>query len=178
MNVALVIGHKEHRPGACNVSNGICEFYFNKKLAKDISNKLSIDNQIVYREDAGSYSKLPFYINKYIYPNFVISLHCNAFNTKASGTEVLYYHTSIKGKAMAEEIQKNLLEALKLPDRGIKGRGTEDRGGSLLRYTNAPCVISESFFIDNNSDLARVKDKYEEMVSAYVKSINNIKNFI
>ncbi len=178
MKVALVIGHKEHSPGACNNVDDLCEFCFNEKLAKDISKVLEINNELVYREDGGSYSKLPFYINTNIKPNFIVSLHCNAFNTKASGTEVLYYHKSIKSRTMAEELQKNLVFALDLPDRGVKGRGTEDRGGFLLRYTNAPCVITEPFFIDNDKDLARVKERYDVVVAAYVKSINNIKIFI
>jgi len=178
MDLALVIGHKEHHPGACNKTYDLCEFCFNEELAKNISEKLSFSNKIVYREDGGSYSKLPFYINSNINPKFVVSLHCNAFNTKASGTEVLYYHRSVKGKAMAEVFQKNLLDALELPDRGIKGRGTEDRGGFILRYTNAPCIISEPFFIDNNGDLERVKDRYDEFVAAYVESINDVRNNI
>lgn len=178
MDLALVIGHKEHQPGACNKTHDLCEFCFNEELAKNISKELSFDHKIVLREDGGSYSKLPFYINTNINPKFVVSLHCNAFNTKASGTEVLYYHRSVKGKAMAEVFQKNLLDALELPDRGVKGRGTEDRGGFILRYTNAPCIISEPFFIDNNGDLERVKDRYDEFVAAYVESINDVRNNI
>ena len=137
MDVALVIGHKDHHPGACNKDDDLCEFCFNEELAYDISTELwYFDSEIVYREDGGSYSKLPFYINEDIDPELVVSLHCNAFNTKASGTEVLYYHRSIKGKAIAQVFQANLLYALELPDRGIKGKGTEDRGGFILRYTN------------------------------------------
>jgi len=79
---------------------------------------------------------------------------------------------------MAEIFNSNLVSVLGLPDRGIKGRGTEDRGGFLLRYTNAPCIICEPFFIDNNKDFDRVKERYEDLVSAYVKSINDVRNFI
>ncbi len=178
IDLALVIGHKERQPGACSKTYDLCEFRFNEELAKNISDKLSMGNKIVYREDGGSYSKLPFYINKNINPKLVVSLHCNAFNTKASGTEVLYYHRSVKGKAIAEIFQNNLLDALELPDRGIKGRGTEDRGGFVLRYTNAPCIICEPFFIDNHNDLGRAKYRYNDLVEAYVKSINDVRNKI
>jgi N-acetylmuramoyl-L-alanine amidase len=179
MELALVIGHTSRSPGACNKTYELCEFNFNENLAKDITDNLSnsiMRSIIVYRDYAGSYSKLPEYINMYIKPAFVVSLHCNAFNTKASGTETLYYYKSVKGKAMAKVFQENLVDVLNLPDRGTKGKGTEDRGGYILRYTHAPCIICEPFFIDNDNDLQRAKDKYDEFVDAFVKSIITIKN--
>jgi N-acetylmuramoyl-L-alanine amidase len=104
-------------------------------------------------------------------PDFCISLHCNAFNTKASGTEVLYYHTSKDGKLLAEYLHAELLKALGLKDRKVQGKGTEDRGGHLLRYTNMPCVIAEPFFIDNDIEYQTVVSKYDDLVNAYVSAI-------
>ncbi len=100
-------------------------------------------------------------------PDFIISLHCNAYNKQVSGTEVLYYHRSTKGKQAASILQAKLIEALSLPARGIKARTTEDRGGYLLKYTAAPCIISEPFFIDNDDDLKVATEKRDRLVSAY-----------
>ena len=174
MKVALIVGHKESSPGAGNEERGISEYAFNNELAHDISDKLGevdIACEIVYRNE---YSKLPFEINLNVKPDFIVSLHCNAFDTHATGTEVLYYHSSSSGKHMAEVLQKEIVNALKLRDRGVKEKHTEDRGGYLLRYTDAPCVICEPFFIDNDVDCKTAHDYYDELVMAYVSGIETI----
>ncbi len=165
---ALVIGHKKASPGAINVASGLTEFAFNEKLAMDIEQVTrGVEVQRIYRR---TYSTLPADINDYR-PDFIISLHCNAFNKTASGTEVLYYHRSQKSQALAELLQAELIRALGLKDRGTKPRSSEDRGGHLLKNTAAPCVISEPFFIDNDQDLAIVESNYEALVSAYANTI-------
>ncbi|RLI51747.1 MAG: hypothetical protein DRO93_15805, partial [Candidatus Thorarchaeota archaeon] len=168
---ALVIGHKKTSPGAINKKTGITEFEFNDDLAIRIEKKVkNVDIQRVYRR---TYKELPHDINE-LDPDFIISLHCNAFNEKASGTEVLYYHRSEKGKKMAEILLKHLVEHLKLPNRGIKPKTAEDRGGYLLRYTKAPCIIAEPFFIDNDDDLARAQEDIDGLAEAYAKTIEEI----
>ena len=72
----------------------------------------------------------------------------------------MYYHKSKQGKAIAQIFQNNMLSALGLSNRGLKPISAEDRGGYLLRYTNAPCVLIEPFFIDNNSDFDIVMNSY------------------
>ncbi len=171
---ALVIGHKKSSPGASN-EMGLTEFAFNEKLAMEIEDEVNdVVTQRIYRR---TYNTLPSDINEFN-PDFIISLHCNAFNKTASGTEVLYYHRSIKGKLMAEILNEKLLEALELNNRGIKPKSAEDRGGYLLKSTLAPCVIAEPFFIDNNSDLKVVIDKRDALIKAYASSIESIANSI
>ncbi len=168
---ALVIGHKKTSPGAINKTTGLTEFGFNENLAIRIEQECEqVRIQRVYRR---TYAELPTDINA-LEPDFVVSLHCNAFNGKASGTEVLYYHRSQKGKVMAEVMQRHLVAHLKLPDRGIKPKTSEDRGGYLLRYTKAPCIIVEPFFIDNDTDLQRVMDDLDGLVKAYIEAIQEI----
>lgn len=170
MKIALIVGHTEKRFGAKNIKHNISEFTFNEKLAHDIKAKLKLDSEVVYRK---IYRKLPHQVN-YLKPSLVVSLHCNAFNKKVSGSETLYYHTSTKGKKIAEVFNKNFIDALNLKDRGVKGKCSEDRGGYLLKYTKAPCIICEPFFIDNDNDYEIVKDKYNELVMAYVHSIEEV----
>lgn len=172
---ALVIGHKKSSPGAVNESSGITEFEFNEKLAMDI--EAAVDDVIIQRIYRRTYRTLPDDINVYT-PDFIISMHCNAFNKSASGSEVLYYHKSSKGRAMAEILQANLVGALGLKDRGAKSRTVEDRGGNLLKYTNAPCVISEPFFIDNDNDFATAKERRKALVHAYAGAIESIAEII
>jgi len=169
----LDVGHKEKAPGARNAQYGTTEFEFNRKLANDIKEALKneeLDIHIFYRT---MYKTLPHEINL-LKPNYVISLHANAFNTKASGTMVLYYYISKSGKRMAEILQSNLLKALGLKDRGIQGRNEHERGGSQLKHVIAPTVIAEPFFIDNDSDLHAATVNYDALVKAYVDTILEI----
>lgn len=126
---ALVICHKKRSPEAVNTNANITEFDFNDDLACYIKRKVKkTDIQQVY---CRTYKQLPDDLNE-LEPDFIISLHCNAFNTQASGTEVLHYHKSIKDKKMAEVLLGHLVEVLKLPNRGIKPKRSKDRGGYLL----------------------------------------------
>lgn len=166
---ALVIGHKKSSPGARNESVGIHEFDFNDDLAGRIEKR--VRRTFVQRVYRRTYEELPEDING-LSPNFVISLHCNAYNGRASGTEVLYYHKSKIGEGIAKILQNHLVEFLGLRDRGIQPKTSEDLGGYLLRYTNAPCVIAEPFFIDNHQDLARARDDLEGLAEAYANAID------
>ena len=166
---ALVIGHKKSSPGAVNHRTGLNEFDFNDDLAIRIEKKAQQTAiQRVYRR---TYGELPGDINS-LNPDFVLSLHCNAFNGRASGTEALYYHRSESGKRIAEILQNYLVTFLELRDRGIKEKTAEDRGGFLLRYTKAPCVIAEPFFIDNHQDLAKANENLEGLAAAYARAID------
>ena len=84
---------------------------------------------------------------------------------------MLYYDKSKKSKAIAEVFQKNIAEALKLRYRGVKDKDEEDLGGYLLTYTNAPCIITEPFFIDNDTDVNTVLRYYDDFVDAHINSI-------
>jgi len=168
---ALVIGHKKSSPGAINSNSNITEFDFNEDLALRIEKKVEKSKiQRVYRR---TYIELPDDINA-LGPDFIVSLHCNAFNKEVSGTEVLYYHRSKKGKRMAEVLLNHLVSHLKLRDRGTKPKTAEDRGGYLLRYTWAPCIIAEPFFIDNDNDLRRAQEDLDGLATAYAGAINEI----
>ncbi len=168
---AVVIGHKQEFPGAKNESYGITEFEFNDYLSKKIQQ--GSKNTSVIRVYRTTYKNLPMELNT-LHPDFIISLHCNAYDTQVSGTEVLYYYKSKNGKIMASILQKHLLKALDLKNRGIKPKTAEDRGGYLLKYTKAPCVIAEPFFIDNDSDYVIAACDIDKLVQAYVNAIDEI----
>lgn len=185
MRVALVIGHQQQSPGAGNVNYETNEFKFNQALAHDIENNFFEYNQIdeivvVYRER--TYSSLPQEIND-LHPDLIVSLHCNAFNTQANGCEMLYYHKSKKGKEVARIFQNGLIQILDNKDRGIKAKRSEDRGGYLLRYTKAPAIICEPFFIDNDDEFlnaneiffeGRLTQSYCECIDEALKYLKNI----
>ncbi len=172
--IALIIGHSKQSPGAKNPTTGTTEFGFNDGLAHKIKRILDdadgIEVTLVYRDTLAG---LPRKANM-LKPDFIISLHCNAYNGKSSGSEVLYYHKSNTGKAIACTLQKHLVSALGLRDRGVKPVTSEDRGGYLLSQTKAPCLIAEPFFIDNDSDVATARKNQDALVAAYAQAIIDI----
>jgi len=176
---ALVIGHKKSSPGAINSTSGVSEFVYNDSLSIDIENEVSsvssgVQIQRIYRR---TLKMLPNDINEYS-PDFIISLHCNAFDGLVSGTEVLYYHRSSMAKNIAKILNKHLTEALGLKNRGLKPKNSENRGGYLLKYTIAPCIIAEPFFIDNDEDFKIATEKRELLIKAYANGIKAVANFI
>lgn len=188
--IVLNIGHQKEAQGALNRFENVSEFLFNSFLADRVIS-LYQTNSIFYKEDLfrlkdildikicnqTSYSSLPKDINK-LNPEFIISLHANAFNTTASGSEVLFAKGSSESKRLAGILQLNILDCLKLPNRGIKDLYEEDRGGYLLYKTKAPCVIIEPFFIDNDSDFRIATDRVSELAKAILYSILQFKGFL
>ena len=177
MKVALIIGHNEKSQGASNKANNVSEFEFNEPLAFSVAQNLNdrgIEALVVYRDC--SYKELPDKVNR-TGADIAVSLHCNAFNGGAHGTEALYYKGSVKGRKLAQAIQDKVVKCLQLPDRGVKAKQTAhkgkagDRGGILLKRTSMPCVIVEPFFIDSDKSLLLAVEKFEELSIAYADGI-------
>lgn len=83
--------------------------------------------QIVFRNNTtDGLRKLPAKINA-VGPRFILSLHCDAFNKVAKGTETLFFHTSTNGKKLAKNLQTQLFNALELKNRGIRDKKEADR---------------------------------------------------
>tara|TARA_R110000796_G_scaffold252537_2_gene387478 strand:+ start:29818 stop:30462 length:645 start_codon:yes stop_codon:yes gene_type:complete len=169
--VAVVVGHEPTRPGACNREANLCEFEFNDWIADQmlLDPPVGIELLKVHRHP-GTYSALPAKINA-LNPDLVLSLHCNGYDGEVSGSETLYTSGSSDGARFAGMIQARVLSALHLANRGIKSRVRGDRGGTLLFGTEAPAVIAEPFFIDNDSDLATANSNLARLIDAYLKSI-------
>ena len=173
LRICLIIGHNRAAQGAQNTNSAISEFAFNDRLVQEVVGQ-NKDSELflipVYRT---TYEELPDYVNA-CNPHFAISFHCNAFNSRISGTETLYYHNSKVSKRIASIVQSNVVDCLCLPDRGIKPRTFEDRGGHLLRYVKAPVVICESFFIDNDIDLEIATKRFDLLARSFLNSIHAI----
>lgn len=172
--VALITGHSTTDPGAVNPNTGHKEYDYNSELVSMISSRLAgaglVRPIIVHRD---TYSGLPAKVNA-TGADIALEFHCNAFNGKASGTEMLYWHTSGKGKAVAQQMQDAAYTVLALPYRGVKPINRKSRGGHLLRGTIMPCVIVESFFIDNDKDLRVGLDNQLQLASAYANAIEGM----
>lgn len=168
--VGLIVGHSPRRQGAFNSALEIGEYKFNEILVNRIHERLldsGIGAVVIYRD---TYSGLPDKVNAQGV-DFSLAFHCNAFNTRASGSETLYHHSSKKSLALALAVNNRVVDALGLPNRGAKPLRDVNRGYYLLWRTVSPCVICEPFFIDNNQDLGVALYNYEGLVDAYVDGI-------
>lgn len=178
------VGHSEQSQGAANKKTGITEWQFNSKLASDIQNKFSTNQnniEIVITGRSKDIKTISDLVNTIedLEPDFVISLHCNAFNEKASGFEVLIDSEEIadgqkEDLEMADILISHLGMVIPIKNRGIKKLKKQDRGGYQLYHMLDSNVIVESFFIDNDSDLKIVQENYITLVSALSNSIIEI----
>lgn len=177
IKVALVVGHSEKRKGAYNKNYEVYEYDYNLKLVNAIMDRLidnykNIDPIVILRDN--KYIDLPDLINEEK-PKFIISFHCNAFNKNVGGSEFLCWIDSIKSQEIAFKLNDNLINHNIFSSRSIKYiKSQEDRGGYLLKNTKAPCVIAETFFIDNDSDYEKAIKCNNQIISFYEESIIEI----
>lgn len=185
--VALVVGHKSTSPGARS-TDGITEFGYNTELAlrvwrmwedKNVSSRMTFEAMtrgllrygvelvLVWRR---TYSTLAQDIRD-TNASLAIELHCNAHNTEVSGTETLYYHRDAKSQRLAQMLQRRLVVALGLRDRGVHSITRSGRGGELLAGIGIPMVIAEPFFIDHDPDFKRALTSRDAQALAYINAI-------
>lgn len=85
----------------------------------------------------------------------LISLHCNAANGRAQGTETFYRGAG--NKALAERCNAAIVSALHTRDRGVKTEAQSQHARlAVLNFPKA-CLI-ELAFIDHAGDRARLMD--------------------
>lgn len=86
--------------------------------------------------------------------NAFVSIHINSFDSNnAYGTETYYYPTSLKGQALANFIQTQLVN-----DLGTYNRGVKTGNYYVLKDTQAPAVITEIAFISNSKEEKDLND--------------------
>lgn len=98
-------------------------------------------------------------------PDYFLSIHANAFtNPTAHGIETHALAPGGKGEKIAREIQKELVSATGLYDRGVKFSNFH-----VLRVTDDPAVLVEIGFISNPKEEALMKlDSFDELVASAI----------
>lgn len=170
--ICIIIGHGGNDSGAVSQDGKYTELSYNTELTENLLKELKENGYDVFKHNRGyeRIENIPL-INS-LKPDLIISLHCNsADNLSATGTEAIHYPGSKNGERLATFLSDNVSKALGLRNRGPK-TPFNGRGSGLLRSTNAPCVISEPFFISNNSDLKAGLEKKQEYINAIVKTVN------
>ena len=97
-----------------------------------------------------------------------VSIHCNAANKKAKGTETFAYYGSREGDALAHHIQSQIVTSLATLNRGVK-----EAGFYVLKHTNCPAVLVECAFIDNKGDEQLLIDKTDDFARAIARGVTD-----
>lgn len=100
-----------------------------------------------------------------------VSIHCNSFgNPQANGTETIYYPGSREGKKLAQCIQSQLIDEMKLTDRGIKEMSNTL---GVLVYTEMTAVLTELAFISNPQEEQLLKNEQDRFARAVARGISD-----
>jgi N-acetylmuramoyl-L-alanine amidase len=85
--------------------------------------------------------------------DIMLSIHCNAANGAANGTETFY--RGAENKAKAARLNLAVVNALRTLSRGIKIE-SDSQHARLAVMSFQPCFLLELGFIDNASDRAKM----------------------
>jgi N-acetylmuramoyl-L-alanine amidase len=180
--IALDVGHGWNESALYDVGaegNGTTEQELNSRTAKRTAEFLEMLGAKVHVFDYSSIHSPRLNLNAKgkragaINADVFVSIHHNAFNGQAQGTETcIHSQATPEDEILAKHIQDQLVEHLKLHDRGIK----KQQLGVLKGCPESiPCCLTEGFFID----AARFKGSIPpEVTEQYALGIAiGIKNF-
>lgn len=145
--VMVCVGHYSKKQGARSVPLGISEWQINSILAAEIESLGWLHGFKVSRiADLNLIRKVKL-INEGQY-DICIDLHCNAAPVMAAGHEILYWHKSSEGKALAQCLTRSM--TFNDPRRILPISG--GNGAFFLNKTRPLAVIIESCFADCEED--------------------------
>lgn len=175
----ICVGHS--RPddmGAASVS-GVHEWTFNVRVAalvKKYLEKEGITARIYDEYHGTTYTSSMKWLAHTLSVDGVtlaIELHFNAATPSASGCEMLYHHSSTKGKRLAGCLQKAVLDTYDTRDRGIKPLTRFSRGGGFVNYTKCPAALCEPFFGTSEADWLSFSTPRTRLAQAYADGIKD-----
>lgn len=98
-----------------------------------------------------------------------VSLHCNAFNGNAKGTETCVYSLYGESAKLGQCIQYQLVNSLGTIDRGLKER----TGLAVLKATTMPAALVEIAFIDNADDAGVLMNCKDAIARAIARGVTD-----
>jgi N-acetylmuramoyl-L-alanine amidase len=173
--VAISIGHTRAAQGAVSVG-GVTEFAYNTVVAQHLKRRLIAAGVgvvvVLERDRLGIHDVVRR--AKTARADVGIELHFNSNeDPTANGIETLYASSLSKG--LAQDVQRRMVEVLRLRDRGLVKRDT-GRGSTYLvemEKAGIPAVLPEPFFGSSARDWSRVHDAHAEIASALSAGIGD-----
>lgn len=181
MKVFLNPGHApngEPDPGACNYDLDLRECDIAKDIADLVESYLTTAGvEVVGNVQSDSLSGITSTANA-SGADLFISIHCNSFNSSASGTEVCVYPGSSVGRKLGGCIQRQIVDSLGTVDRGLKERVPGKNGLYVLSNTDMPAVLVETAFIDSYQDAMKLRDRTDDFARAIARGVTDYMNMI
>lgn len=179
MKVFINPGHDiKYDSGAINNNYGITEAEIAKSVGEKVAyylNQVGYATQVMQSDNLNydsDYADRPYPVcvaaNDWNSDIFV-SIHCNAANTVAKGTETLVYGLGGQSEKLANCIQTQIIDSLDTVDRGLKVRPEL----TVLKRTDMPAVLVELAFIDNDEDANLLIERQEDFSKAIARGITD-----
>nr|WP_255640044.1 N-acetylmuramoyl-L-alanine amidase [Pseudalkalibacillus hwajinpoensis] len=172
-NLTIVVdaGHGDHDPGASNGKllekdiNLDVSLYLEKKLKSAGANVV-----MTRRDDTFLELRERSTIANNLNADAFISVHTNAASEAAHGIETYWYdkYSSAESKALAESIQKRLIEVTEANNRGVKNQSF-----SVIRESKMASVLVEVGFLTNNEEykLLLTQEYREELAEGIYQGV-------
>lgn len=97
-------------------------------------------------------------------PYIFCSIHLNAFNGVAEGTETWYYWEQGNSHSLADRVHATLIAEMQRKNRGVKQNGWRVITGSA----SVPAILTEGMFVDNATEWGLIKDEGSEGFNKWV----------
>ena len=170
--ITLSTGHSPTETGAA--AHGRKEFFEAARLnaaTAEILRKRGYTVHLTNRADAGGTT--PTHAARAIKAtgaDLAVETHFNAYNGTAHGTECFYWHTSAKGKRLAQILCERVSQAIGTVNRGAKPYKGGERGVAIVRDTPMPAGLFEPLFLDNRAEAAKLDDT-AKLATAYADAL-------
>lgn len=168
-------GHGGSDPGALSSDRTLRESDVNLTMAFKLKEKL---------ERQGFDVKMSRYDDTYISlesrsqmanqwgASLFVSLHQNSYNATVGGIETLYYKDGRDSYNFAVPVQNRMIQAT-----GMANRGVKDQSIYVLRTTNMPAILTESGFISNPTEAAKMRTpEYVDTITTSI--LNGINDYV
>lgn len=159
IKVGIDNGHGANTAGKRSPDGSLREWYFNHATAKYLEAELKrCGISTVMLSDTETDTSLASRVKKCKDTgcNLLVSIHANAFKGTEWGTwggiETYAYKKGATGDNYAKAVQKYLIEASKLRDRGVKYDSLY-----ITRESHCPAILIEAGFMDNKQECELLK---------------------
>jgi len=166
MKICIDPGHGGKDPGAVGPT-GVAEAHVVLDVSLYLETLLrdfALETVLTRRTDVFIELSQRCHIANNAQADFFVSIHANSDGPQAIGIETLY--KTAEGKALAELVQRRLIDATEDVDRGVKKRTDL----YVLNATVMPAILPEIGFISNPETERELKtDDYQELIAQAIR---------